>query len=563
MKLNVNIQSKKIFSVPLNPKLTEAQFLDFYQFLERNKDWIADVYFTCRIAPFKQDAMGDLFVIEQEEHGVETALNIQKHLGIPVSATFNNIQVSPTQTNLDTFIINFKKLYDAGVRIATIPHTHWLATGQIQTAFPELYIKNTILRDVHTANEVVALAQVGYDYINLDRDLMRDRDTLLRLKQAKEWIKKEYNKDIQFSLLTNEGCLGACPMMVEHFEFNNTRTKETPQYFNDPISRVSCPKWGVEDPAVALKTANLSPWKEDWDEYLNDLGIDVFKMHGREDYGRLLETMTLIERYVAGEEFVPPDFEQWATDTELTGKPLTLWRDKIRNCKFDCWECQYCDKVYEKKSELHYSDLVKHVVNAVALSGIPKRFDPIPGLTSPRIQTLLNSIASGVGSYLEIGSYLGATACAVLKDNPLTAHFVDTWKEDIQPKKGDITLPPTSRTQFEANISKYAGNSNINIFNTDMFEVDTGPLRNSIQMFFYDGPHDFKSTYQAITYYYSTFAPETVIIMDDANWPEVVDATVKALLDCGAQITYEKMLLNSEENIREWWNGLYVAVIRK
>ena len=559
----INFNAKKIFSVPLNPKLNEQQFLEFYQFLERNKDWISDVYFTSRIAPFKQDAMGDVFVIEQEQLGIETALNIQKHLGIPVSATFNNIQVPPTQTNLDTFIINFKRLYDAGVRTATIPHTHWLATGQIQRAFPDLFIKNTILRDVRTANEIVALAQVGYHYINLDRDLMRDRDTLLRLKEAKEWIKLNMGKDIQFSLLANEGCLGACPMMVEHFEFNNNRTKETPQYFNDPISRVSCPKWDVEDASVPLKTANFSPWKADWDDYLDNLGIDVFKMHGREDISRLYETMDLIERYIAGEEFVAGGFATYLEETELAGKPIEIWRDKIRNCKFDCWECQYCDKIYEKKSDLHYSDLTRHVVDAIALSGIPTVYNDIPGLTSPRIQTLLNLLAKGIGSYMEVGSYLGATAAAVLYNNPINAHFIDKWEEQIQPKRNDITLPANSREEFQKNIAPFVGNSNVNIIPGDMFEVNTIPYNQSIQMFFYDGPHDAKTTYNAITYYYSTFAHETIIVMDDANWDGVVDATIAALTDSGAQITYQKLMLNSEENSREWWNGLFIAVIKK
>jgi predicted O-methyltransferase YrrM len=559
----MNVNAKKIFSVPLNPKLNEHEFLEFYQFLERNKDWISDVYFTSRIAPFKQDAMGDVFVIEQEQLGIETALNIQKYLGIPVSATFNNIQIPPTQTNLDTFIINFKKLYDAGVRTATIPHTHWLATGQIQRAFPELFIKNTILRDVRTANEIVALAQVGYHYINLDRDLMRDRDTLLRLKEAKEWIKLNMGKDIQFSLLANEGCLGACPMMVEHFEFNNNRTNETPQYFNDPISRVSCPKWDVEDASVPLKTANFSPWKADWDDYLDNLGIDVFKMHGREDISRLYETMNLIERYIAGEEFVAPEFENYLKETELVGKPIEIWRDKIRNCKFDCWECQYCDKIYEKKSDLHYSDLTRHVVEAIALSGIPTVYNDIPGLTSPRVQTLLNLLAKGVGNYMEIGSYLGATAAAVLYNNPINAHFIDKWEEQIQPKRDDVTLPANSREEFQKNIAPFVGNSNVNIIPGDMFEVNTIPYNQSIQMFFYDGPHDAKTTYDAITNYYSTFARETIVVMDDANWDGVVEATIAALTDSGAQITYQKLMLNSEENSREWWNGLFIAVIRK
>jgi predicted O-methyltransferase YrrM len=554
---------RKIFSIPLNFKMNEQEFTFFYEFCERNKDWIADIYFTSRMAPFTQDAMGDVFRIENESQiTIEAALNIQKHLGIPVSATFNNIQVPPTQTNLDTFIINFKKLYDAGVHIATIPHTHWMATGQIQRAFPKLFIKNTILRDVRTATEIVALAQVGYDYINLDRDLMRDKDTLLRLKQAKEYIKETMGKDIQFSLLANEGCLGSCPMMVEHFEYNNNRTPEQPQYFNDPISRVSCPKWDVQDPAVALKTANFSPWKSDWDEYF-DLGIDVFKMHGRESMQRLVETMNLIERYVDDEEILDPTFIKWIDETGLTGRPINIWREKIKNCKFDCWECQYCDKVYDKKTDVGHSDLVKFTAECIAESGVPTVYNNIPGLTSPRVQTLLNLLAKGVGSYLEIGSALGATACAALKNNPLNAYFVDNWKNNIQPQRNDMSLPANTKTEFEKNVQQYKGASNITVFDSDMFEVNTLPLNESIQLFFYDGPHDLQSTKNAVLYYYSTFAKEAILVFDDANWDGVVNGAVMGVQESGGQIVYEKLMLNSEENKREWWNGLYIMVIRK
>lgn len=555
---------RKIFSVPLNPKLDEKQHNIFYAWCSKNKDWIADIYFTSRIAPFKQDAMGDVFIIEQDHYSlIENALNIQKHLGIPISATFNNIQVPPTQQNLDTFIYSFKPLYDAGVRSATIPHTHWMATGQIKAAFPDLFVKNTILREVHTAQEIVNLAKYGFDYINLDRDLMRDRDTLLKIKRAKEWIKTNLGKEIQISLLANEGCLGECPMMVEHFEFNNNRVGNIPQYFNDPISRTSCPKWDVEDPAVALKTANFSPWKADWDEYLDELGIDVFKMHGRESFDRLFETMSLIDRYIANEEFVNVGFEQWITETDLVGKPIEIWRDKIRNCKFDCWECQYCDKVYEKKSNLEYSDLVQHTVQAILESGIPNVYNNIPGLTSPRVQTLLNKLAKGVGSYLEVGSYLGSTAAAVLKDNPLNAYFVDNWKEQIQPNRSDITLPPNNKETFENNIKPYVGSSNVTVIDADLFEVPVMQLQNKIQMFFYDGPHDLETTKQAVMFYYSALAPESILVFDDANWEGVVDGAMQGLAENGAKITYQKLMLNEQEDFNQWWNGLYIVVIRK
>lgn len=558
-----NLKPKKIFSVPLNPKLTEEQFLAFYNFCSNFKDWIADIYFTSRIAPFEQDAMGDVFKDTDKKNLIENALNIQNYLGIPISATFNNTVVSPTQQNLDKFIKNFKPLYDAGVHTATIPHTHWMATGQIKAAFPKLFVKNTILRDVRTAVEIVNLARYGFDYINLDRDLMRDKDTLLRLKQAKKWVKENLQKDIQFSLLANEGCLGACPMMVEHFEFNNNKLDDTPQYFNDAISRVSCPKWEVQDPAVFLKTASLPPWRSDWEEFINDLGIDVFKMHGRESIDRLKETMELISRYALGEELLYVGFNDWLKESKLDEKPIKVWREKIKNCKFDCWECQYCDKIEERKSPWDYSDMVKNTVSALAESGIPKIKNDIPGLTSIRVKTLLNLLAKFTGSYLEVGSYLGATACAVLQNNNLNAYFVDNWAKAIQPQRTDINLPANNKEQFLANVKKYQNDSNISIFDCDLFEAPIHNMHNSIQLFFYDGPHDEKTTAEAVQYYWSCLQKEAIIVFDDANWEGVVSGANKGIEAMNGKILYKKLILNSEENPDEWWNGLYIVAVSK
>ena len=557
--------ARKIFSIPLNPKLTGEQFDIFYNWLAKNKDWISDVYFTSRIKPFVQDAMGDIIILEEDQRSaIETALAIQQHLGIAISATFNNIEIPATQQNLDTFIFSFKPLYDAGVRIATIPHSHWMATGQIKAAFPELFVKNTILRDVRTAVEIVNLAKYGFDYINLDRDLMRDRDTLVRLKEAKDWIKLNLGKDIQYSLLANEGCLGACPMMVEHFQYNNTRSGDQPQYFNDSISRVSCPKWEVQDPAVYLKTANLPVWKSDWEEFLDDLGIDVFKMHGRENYERLEETMMIVDRWVAGEEILHENFENFVEETNLKGKPITIWREKIKNCKFDCWECQYCDRIEEAKVELDYTSLVKHVAECVANSGIPKINNKIPGLTSIRVQTLLNSIASGVGSYLEIGSFLGATGAAVLQNNPLHAYFIDNWEAQLQPANDELNqLPSNNREDFVNNITPYIGSSSVKYFDNDMFNVDLSHITDKIQMMFYDGPHDGQTVVDAIQYYYPVLANEAVLVFDDANWDGPVDGANFVLEELGAKVTYKKLMLNSEENAKEWWNGLYILVMEK
>ena len=200
--------------------MNENEIIDFVEFLDEYREYIYDFYFTCRMPPFTQDAMGDVFLggAEDHEYLIGLALAIQKEKGITASAVFNNMMVRPSQSNLDLFIENFRQLYDAGIRSATIPHTTWMATGQIKAEFPDLFVKNTILRNVSEPRDIEKLAKAGFDYINLDRDLMRDHERLLRFKKAKEMF------GVKLSLLANEGCLGGCIIMDEHYEFKNSRS---------------------------------------------------------------------------------------------------------------------------------------------------------------------------------------------------------------------------------------------------------------------------------------------------------------------------------------------------
>lgn len=544
-----------MFSVPLNPKMNDALFDEFKAFLIEHKDLIYDFYFTCRMPPFVQDAMGDVFMGGEEDHNylISMALFIQKETGITASAVFNNIYVRPSQENLDLFIENFRQLYDAGIRSITIPHTHWVASGQLQKEFPELFIKNTILRNVTEARDVANLAKAGFHYINLDRDLMRDHDKLRYIKKAKEQF------GVKISLLANEGCLGGCPMMDEHYHFNNTRGM-SPQYFLDPISRTSCMKWNYEDQAVPLKTANFPPWKEDWDYFLNELGIDVIKMHGRESTSRLRETMDIIRKYKAGEEILFTHFNDFIEETNMVEKPINIWRNKIKTCKFDCWDCGYCDKIVKAK----YGDnrnpktiaVTKELVDSVNRTVNVG----IPGLTSLRVQQLLNGLASHSTKYLEIGACLGATGAAALEGNSLEAYFIDNWKEDVQPSKPDFVMPVNSRESFEENIEPYIGNNKVHIIESDMYDVDTTQITD-VDLFFYDGPHEYEHVYKTVIRYRDCFAKQAILVFDDANWTDTVRAADDAVKAAGLTPVYSKKVLNGIEDERMWWNGIYIIVI--
>ena len=561
----------RVFSLPINPKLSE-EFVEetFIPFLKEYREYIFDLYFTCRIPPFTQDAMGDCFM-ENDVVG-RSALYISHATDIPLSATFNNLYVRPDQKNLDTWIENFRPYYNSGVRVVTLPHTTWVSTGQIQKEFPELFIKNTILREVTRPNEVVALAKAGFHYVNLDRDLMRDSDSLDRIRHAKEHC-KQIGKPVKISMLVNETCWGGCPIMPEHYHYNSTRSSEDPIFFASPISRVSCSTWDVENPEVDLKQANLPPWREDWVEIL-DKGVDVFKLHGRESAMRLQESMDLIKRWAAEEEYMFPEYKKYQAELSMKDAPINVWRDKIKNCKFDCWECNYCEAVIDshmKKSDLQVHPHVETCIDAFKNSGkylSNHTSAPVPGLTSERVRHFLNNICSQEGAvYLEVGVYAGSTFCAAIENNDMVAAYAnDNWSQpNLRPGRDDISLDLSDVTMdvFVSNLERFAQNIDVSVIPGDSSNLSVDDFDHKVNIIFYDGDNNEDKMNEFFSKIDSYTDDVFTLIIDDANIQSNVEVTKNFINATGWKILYERELLNDFEDSSMWWNGLYVVVLSK
>ena len=576
--------NKRVFSLPINPKLSEEFVVNtFLPFLKEYKEYILDLYFTCRIPPFDQDAMGDTFLTP--EALIESACYISNQSDIPLSATFNNIWVRPDQKNLDLWIKEFAPVYNSGVRVVTLPHTTWVSTGQIQAAFPELFIKNTILREVTKPSEIVQLAEAGFNYINLDRDLMRDREQLLRIQKAKDYC-KFLGKPVMLSMLVNETCWGGCPIMPEHYQYNSTRTKDDPIFFASPISRVSCSTWDIEHPEADLKQANLPPWREDWQEML-DVGIDTFKLHGRESMMRLQESMDLIKRWADEEEYMFPEYRKYQEQLKMKESPLKRWREKIKTCKFDCWDCNYCEAVVEahmKKSDLIMHPQVETCIEAFNNSGKylsnHRTYDPndpsayynVEGLTSPRVRHFLNNLCSQEGAvYLEVGVYAGSTFCAAVQNNDMVAAYAnDNWSQpNLQPAREDLELAledvtvDTFVNNLQENITTESLDFDIQVLNGDSSGLGKKDFKQDVNIIFYDGDND---PMKMIEFYTNmmTFTQDVfTLVVDDANVEKNVETTKQFIEYNGLKILYERELLNDQEDDSMWWNGLYVVVVSK
>ena len=252
------------------------------------------------------------------------------------------------------------------------------------------------------------------------------------------------------------------------------------------------------------------------------------------------------------------EFEDYLSETNLQERPIDAWRKIIKNCKFDCWDCNFCDKVYEARSGKKLPQIVHDVVNELVDSVEYVNNLEIPGLTSKRVQNLLMGLGEKVNTYLEVGSAMGATAAAV-GVNDIDIHCVDNWSGEIQPQRNNFALPNNTLDEFKNNTGHV---KQLTVHNTDMLTVDLTTLP-KIDMFFYDGPHDFENTKKAVEYYSSVFSDTALLIFDDANWTEVVKGAEAGVESSGLDIVYNRLLMNEIENPNMWWNGLYIMVVKK
>ena len=570
--------SSAVFSLPINPKLDPGYIEEgFIPFLNKHKHLIYDLYFTSRMPPFTQDAMGDVFkTTKSAKDAAKNALAISEATGIPLSATFNNIWVRPDQKNLDLWIENFKFLYDSGVRTVTLPHTSWVMTGQIQKEYPDLKIKNTILREVVKPNEIVTLASSGFHYINLDRDIMRDRDAFEMILKAKEYCANKGNP-IELSLLVNEHCWGGCPIMPEHYQYNSTRQGTEPQYFNSEISRISCSRWDAYDAAAELKRANLPPWREDWQWFL-DNGIDVFKLHGREDAMRLRESLDIIERWDNGDELMHPEFKDYMVDLDMPQSPINLWRDKIKTCKFDCWDCNFCESVVESKLKKQERDKLNPLVEYVtrAIDGAcdnnsnfnPEGYDVL-GLSSSKVRHLLNNLCSDKGTvYADVGCYTGSTLIAALMGNKaVKAYAIDDFSDEtVYPMRKELRDGFNVENPAEVFIENYNKwynpNCAVGLVAKPIAQVEFNPDYPP-KVVFYDAENDPNHMRANLQHIHKQCADDGyVLVVDDANFEGVVSATDEFLKD--KNVAFKRLITTeTPEDADDWWNGVYIIVIEK
>jgi len=356
-----NLQKMR-FSLSISPSFSRANLKtlvsdSFVNRIKRNADKIHDLIFTCHIEPFMVDAHGVMLTKAENEIHLRHMVELQNKTGVQVSPVFNNIHVPNTYNNLEIFVENFKPIYDMGVTSMTMPHLLWMKMGLLQKTFPKLVIKNTVLRRVRNGQDFWNHAEAGYDYINLDRVLVRETKTLREIRAAQQKFEELTGKHVYTSMLSGEGCFGYCPLPEEHHQHTLTHP-ETSENMQKNLEIFRCPQelycQNIGDHFYnPLFSVGLPGFKSDFDEMCEN--FDVIKLVGRRAFRSLTDNLDKIEAFLSSPEpfsyDATPVLEMLHGNPEKYGKLLDRWRKKTKDCRFQCWNCSLCSDIISKGIE--------------------------------------------------------------------------------------------------------------------------------------------------------------------------------------------------------------------
>lgn len=178
----------------------------------------------------------------------------------------------------------------------------------------------------------------------------------------------------------------------------------------------------------------------------------------------------------------------------------------------------------------------------------------VEGFTSPNVLQLLSHAVGCLGPeerYAEVGCFQGATLIGALAGRPeAVALAIDNFSE-FDPNG-------TNKRSLQDNLVRFGVSEQVDFRNVS-FErwFLKEPVGRRFGVFLYDGAHDYRSQLLGLLMAVPHLAPQALIVIDDANFPAVKQATWDFLaLRPEARMLWE--LPTPGNRHPSFWNGLFV-----
>ncbi len=198
---------------------------------------------------------------------------------------------------------------------------------------------------------------------------------------------------------------------------------------------------------------------------------------------------------------------------------------------------------------------------------VDPRYDEIAervaGFTTPGELAVLHLAASRLPAgeaYLEVGTYKGRSICAALLDAPPERLFVSVENFTEFGMVGEA-----ARTELLANLGHYSsGHDAFRLVDGDCFAVlaRAGVLDRPVGVYFYDGAHTGMAHFLALGVVEPLLADEALVLVDDATWPMVREATLR-YVHRHAGWSVLTTLDAASDHDPLWANGLMILSYRR
>lgn len=207
--------------------------------------------------------------------------------------------------------------------------------------------------------------------------------------------------------------------------------------------------------------------------------------------------------------------------------------------------------------------VLQALFDAIALKHqLPDWIIMMEGMSGKKYRYLINNLIRSIQSptYLEVGSWLGSSACAAIWMNRVRAVCVDNWSQF-----------GGTRERFERHVLNARGpECDFTLIEQDFRQIDFASLR-PVNIYFFDGPHTEQDQFDGISFVLPALEKNFVLIVDDYNLPEVRKGTERAIQALGLTVSCAITIRTTHDDSHpviqcqnsDWHNGYHIAVVSK
>lgn len=184
------------------------------------------------------------------------------------------------------------------------------------------------------------------------------------------------------------------------------------------------------------------------------------------------------------------------------------------------------------------------------------------GYTGTKTRHFYNNICSKLidARYLEIGTWNGSSSISAVYKNNIYALFIDNWSQF----NGTPDI-------FKKAITEFGKTSECYLLEADCWKINLSEI-GKFNIYLYDGAHTELDHFKALEYYLPNLDDEFIFMVDDWNWPEVRDGTMRAIRECNLTMKFRHEIFVSSDDLKgmpnhngkkTWWNGIGIFLLSK